>query len=164
MIDREQILRFVCRLCCGVFAIGILLVVLLTFAGCKTVQGVSQTATRDSVRVEYRLDSVYVWQHDSIFRDRWRAGDTVYVTLTQYKTLYKDKIVLQHDTIALTRTETVTETISVPRERSGYDKFCSWAFWVVVVILLLIGAFWVCDKIPATKPYTTIIKGLFKWL
>ena len=141
---------------------SVLLALVLTFAGCKTVQGVSQTTTRDSVRVEYRMDSVYIWQHDSIFRDRWRAGDTVYVTLTQYKTLYKDKIVLQHDTIALTRTETVTETISVPRERSGYDKFTSWFFWVVAVILLLVGTFNICDKIPATKPYTAMIRGLFK--
>lgn len=57
-----------------------------------------------------------------------------------------------------------TRTIEVPRERSGYDKFCSAFFWIVVVILLLIGAFWVCDKIPACKPYTAVIKGLFKWL
>lgn len=57
-----------------------------------------------------------------------------------------------------------TKTIEVPRERSGYDRFCSTFFWVVVVILLLIMAFWICDKIPATKPYTAIIKGLFKWL
>ena len=54
------------------------------------------------------------------------------------------------------------QTLSVPRERSGYDKFCSVFFWVMVVILLLIVAFKVCDKIPATKPYTTAIKMFFK--
>lgn len=52
------------------------------------------------------------------------------------------------------------KVLSVPRERSGYDRFCSAFFWVVVIILLILVAFWVCDKIPATKPYTTIIKGI----
>ena len=50
------------------------------------------------------------------------------------------------------------QVLYVPRERSGYDRFCSMFFWIVVIILLSIGAFWICDKIPATKPYTTIIK------
>ena len=54
------------------------------------------------------------------------------------------------------------KVLSVPRERSGYDRFCSTFFWVVVIILLILIAFWVCDKIPATKPYTTAIKGILK--
>ena len=54
--------------------------------------------------------------------------------------------------------EVVTQTISVPRPRTGYDRFCSWFFWIVVVLLLLLAGFWICDKIPATKPYTTDIK------
>lgn len=62
------------------------------------------------------------------------------------------------------RTETVTERIHY---RTGYDRFCSWFFWIVLIILLAVGAFWICDKIPATKPYTAAIKGFFKlgkWL
>lgn len=57
-----------------------------------------------------------------------------------------------------------SQTVYVPRERNGYDKFVSGWFWVTAILLLLIVAFWICDKIPATKPYTAIIKGLFKWL
>lgn len=141
-------------------AVFIVIFIALSLSGCKTVQGTA--VSRDSIRVELRHDSVYVYQHDSIFRDRWRAGDTVYVTLTQYKTLYRDRLHEVHDTIALTRTETVT--VSVPRPRTAYDRFTSWFFWIVVVILLAIGAFKVCDMIPATKPYTTMIKGIFKIL
>lgn len=141
-------------------AIIVTVVLCLCFPACKTVQSASHS--RDSIRVEYRLDSVYVFQHDSIFRDRWRNGDTVYVTLTQYKTLYKDRLREVHDTLRLTVTDSVT--VSVPRPRTAYDRFCSAFFWVVVVILLAIGAFKICDKIPATKPYTTMIKGLFKIL
>lgn len=57
-----------------------------------------------------------------------------------------------------------TKTIETPRGRSGYDKFCSWFFWIVIVVLFLLGAFILCDKIPACKPYTAVIKGLFKFL
>ena len=57
-----------------------------------------------------------------------------------------------------------SQTVYVPRERNGYDRFVSGWFWVTAILLLLIVAFWICDKIPATKPYTAIIKGLFKWL
>ena len=50
------------------------------------------------------------------------------------------------------------------KSRSGYDRFCSWWFWITAILLLAFIAFWICDKIPATKPYTTIIKGFFKIL
>lgn len=105
--------------------------VALSFVGCKTVQPLTQT--RDSVRVEIRHDSVYVFKHDSIFRDRWRSGDTVFVTLTKFQTLYRDKLVEVHDTIATTQTEQVPVEV-VPT----YYKNTSRGFWVLLVILLLI--------------------------
>ncbi len=106
----------------------------LIFSGCKTTQPLTQT--RDSVRVEFRHDSVYIYQKDSIFRDRWRAGDTVFVTVEKFKTLYKDKLVEVHDTIALTQTEQVAVKY-VP----DYYKRVSAGFWVLLVILLAIVAF-----------------------
>jgi len=48
------------------------------------------------------------------------------------------------------------------KARSGYDKFCSCWFWVTFILLLAVIAFYICDKIPATKPYTTAIKMFFK--
>ena len=50
------------------------------------------------------------------------------------------------------------------KTRSGYDRFCSWWFWVTAVLLVLVVTFWVCDHIPATKPYTTAIKAFLKIL
>lgn len=115
------------------YAIGLVLcaILCLCFSGCKTVQPIQQT--RDSVRVEIRHDSVYVFKHDSIFRDRWRSGDTVFVTLTKFQTLYRDKMVEVHDTIATTQTEQVPVEV-VPT----YYKNTSRGFWVLLVILLLI--------------------------
>lgn len=123
---------------CGTTIIGIIGIALIAaiffFSGCKTVQPLTQT--RDSVRVEVRHDSVYVYQHDSIYRDRWRAGDTVFVTVEKYKTLYRDKLIEVHDTI----TNTQTEQVAV-RYVPDYYKRVSAGFWILLVILLAILAF-----------------------
>ena len=123
---------------CGTTIIGIigiaLIAVMLFFSGCKTVQPLTQS--RDSVRVDVRHDSVYIYQHDSIYRDRWRAGDTVFVTVEKYKTLYRDKLIEVHDTI----TNTQTEQVAV-RYVPDYYKRVSAGFWILLAILLAILSF-----------------------
>ena len=123
---------------CGTTIIGIIGIALIAamffFSGCKTVQPLTQT--RDSVRVEVRHDSVYIFRHDSIFRDRWRAGDTVFITVEKYKTLYRDKLIEVHDTITDTRTEQVAV-----RYVPDYYKRVSAGFWILLAILLSIIAF-----------------------
>ena len=123
---------------CGTTIIGIigiaLIVAMFFFSGCKTVQPLTQS--RDSVRVEVRHDSVYIFRHDSIFRDRWRAGDTVFITVEKYKTLYRDKLIEVHDTITDTRTEQVAV-----RYVPDYYKRVSAGFWILLAILLAIIAF-----------------------
>ena len=123
---------------CGTTIIGIIVIALIAaiffFSGCKTVQPLTQS--RDSVRVEVRHDSVYVFRHDSIYRDRWRTGDTVFVTVEKYKTLYRDKLIEVHDTI----TNTHTEQVSV-RYVPDYYKRVSAGFWILLAILLAILAF-----------------------
>lgn len=123
---------------CGTTIIGIigiaLIAVIFFFSGCKTVQPLTQS--RDSVRVEVRHDSVYIFRHDSIFRDRWRTGDTVFITVEKYKTLYRDKLIEVHDTITDTRTEQVAV-----RYVPDYYKRVSTGFWILLAILLAIIAF-----------------------
>lgn len=123
---------------CGTTLIGIIGIALIAaiffFSGCKTVQPLTQT--RDSVRVEVRHDSVYIFRHDSIYRDRWRAGDTVFITVEKYKTLYRDKLIEVHDTI----TNTQTEQVAV-RYVPDYYKRVSAGFWILLAILLAILAF-----------------------
>ena len=123
-----------------------LLWVLFSMVGCKTVNPIAQT--RDSIRVEIRHDSVFVFKHDSIFRDRWRSGDTVFVTVEKFKTLYRDKLVEVHDTIATTQTDTI-EVQVVP----NYYRRVSTGFWILLVILLALTAF------KAYKLYLRIQSG-----
>ena len=44
------------------------------------------------------------------------------------------------------------------KSRTGYDRFCSWWFWVTAILLLLKLACWVMEKIPATAPYIAFIR------
>lgn len=103
---------------------------MLSFTSCKTCQPIE--VIRDSVKVEYKLDSVYIYHHDSIWRDRWREGDTVFVVQEKYKTYYKDKIVEVHDTIRNEQT-IVQERKVVPK----FYKNCTWALWIIVVLATL---------------------------
>ena len=129
------------------YAIGLVIAfVLCVCCSCKTVKPIAQT--RDSIRVEIRHDSVFVFKHDSIFRDRWRSGDTVFVTVEKFKTLYRDKLVEVHDTIATTQTDTI-EVKVVP----NYYRRVSTGFWILLVILLALTAF------KAYKLYLRIQSG-----
>lgn len=118
------------------------LYILLAFAlsSCKSVQQcVPDTITRDSVRVEYKLDSVYLYERDSIFVHANK--DTVFVE--RWKTRYKDVLKIQHDTVIDAKTEVqVQEVRYVPK----YYRFTSWAFWIVVAILLIRIAWWIAKK------------------
>ena len=140
--------------------IGALLILWLCLhlVGCRTIQQQTAVHNRDSVRIEVRLDSIYIYEHDSIYRDRWKSGDTVYVQVEKWKTRYRDKLREVHDTIAVVKTDSVTTVVTVPRPRTGYDRFCSGFFWTVAVILLLLAAWKVADYIPVLAGYKKAIK------
>lgn len=119
-------------------------VVLLAMAAmmqsCRTVAPcVPDTIVRDIVRVEYKLDSVYLYERDSIFVHEKR--DTVFVE--RWKTRYKDVVKIQHDTIRDTKTDVQVKQVTYV---TNYYKFCSLAFWIVVAILFIRLAWWIAKK------------------
>lgn len=50
---------------------------------------------------------------------------------------------------------------AVPKQ-TGYNRFCSWWFWITALLLAALFALWICDKIPACKPWTTVIKAALR--
>lgn len=118
------------------------LYILLAFAlsACKTVAPcIPETITRDSVRVEYKLDSVYLYERDSIFVHEKR--DTVFIE--RWKTRYKDVLKIQRDTVIGTKTEVQVKTVEVtPR----FAKFCYWWFGITVFILCAMVMLFICKK------------------
>lgn len=106
------------------------LIICVCVCACNSPKVVTLIEYRDRVQNDtVRLtDSVYVSRY---VREK---GDTVFVTDTLFKIKYRDKIkeLQVHDSIPY------EVQVQVPvRVRSGYDKFTSWAFWIVVVLVLI---------------------------
>ena len=115
------------------------LIICVCVCACKTPKVVTLIEYRDRVQNDtVRLtDSVYVSRY---VREK---GDTVFVTDTLFKIKYRDKIkeLQVHDSIPY------EVQVQVPvRVRSGYDKFTSWFFWIVVVLALIRLVWWAIKK------------------
>lgn len=106
------------------------LIICVCVCACKSPKVVTMTEYRDRLQIDTvtLTDSVYVSRY---IREK---GDTVFVTDTLFKFKYRDKIkeLQVHDSIPY------EVQVEVPvRVRSGYDKFTSWFFWIVVVLVLI---------------------------
>ena len=121
-------------------AVAFLLAIVACFGSCKTVAPcIPETITIDSVRVEYKLDSVYLYERDSIFVHEKR--DTVFVE--RWKTRYKDVLKIQRDTVIDKKTEVQVQIEEVtPR----FAKFCYWWFGISAFLLIAGGALFICKK------------------
>lgn len=108
----------------------VILWLVLALSGCKTCQCLPETITRDSIRVEYQRDSIYA--HDSIYIDRYKAGDTVYLTKERWSIRYRD--VLHTDTMYVDH-----NTIEVRTERyiPGFYRWSTWVCWIIIVCFIL---------------------------
>lgn len=112
--------------------IGILLAVVFAMflTGCRTIQPISTDVRNDSVKIEYRYDSVYIYERDSIYIDRYRSSDTVYITKEKWSIRYKDKEVAVHDTIYRDREQVIVQTEKVtPR----------WAWYCLIACIALVA-------------------------
>ena len=121
-------------------AVAFLLAIVAFFGSCKTAAPcIPETITIDSVRLEYKLDSVYLYERDSIFVHEKK--DTVFIE--RWKTRYKDVLKIQRDTVIDKKTEVQVQIEEItPR----FAKFCYWWFGISAFLLIAGGALWVCKK------------------
>lgn len=69
------------------------------------------------------------------------------------------------DSIANRYNALQTEYEKVSKQtRTGYDRFCSWWFWITAILLLLKLAAWVMERIPATAPYILLARKFVPFL
>lgn len=124
----------------GLLFIIIPCIMLSLLTGCKSVQYVPvETVRTDSVYVDrYLRDSIY--QRDSVFVNRWTAGDTVYQDKVVWKYVYRDKV--KYDTVAILRSDTVRIPFPVDRELSKWEQIRldvgGWAIGVVIITILIV--------------------------
>lgn len=109
-----------------------MVVVAVVFVGCKTAS---------APLVEYREKVMHdtIEKVDSVYVSRWirERGDTVWMTDTLFKFKYLDKYVYicTHDSVPY--------EVPVPvRMRNGYDRFTSWGFWILALLLCARIAWW----------------------
>ena len=110
----------------------ILLLMLLAMAGCKQQQLPilpTNSAQRDSVRIEI--------QHDSVYIDRWHSiytkGDTVYI----HDSIFRDRWKFRHDSIYFASTDTIYQQVVVEKQGSQFLRNSGIALWVLLGLLLL---------------------------
>lgn len=103
--------------------IALICSLLFVVAGCKTK---TLYVPVDTVKTEYinkvQRDSIHLL--DSVFVDRWRSNDTVYLTTEKYKYLYRDKFVT--DTIikidSVQVPYPVIEEVKIKEPYTWYEK------------------------------------------
>ena len=94
------------------------------FSGCTSVRTV--TEYRDSIVYRAVHDTTIIRQTDSV--DRWRSGDTVFLTRWRVREVER----VRHDTISDTQVVKEPYEVEVVRERVP-----AWCWWLVAVV----GAF-----------------------
>lgn len=115
-------------------------IILSLLAGCKSVQYVPvETVRTDSIYVDrYQRDSIY--QRDSVFVNRWIAGDTIYQDKVVWKYVYRDKV--KYDTVAILRSDTVRVPYPVERRLTTWEQVRlnvgGWAIGVVIIFILIV--------------------------
>lgn len=127
----------------GLFG-GVLICTLISLlSGCKSVQYVPvETVRTDSVYIDrYQHDSIY--QRDSVFVNRWTAGDTVYQDKVVWKYVYRDKVV--YDTVAILRSDTVRVPYPVERRLTKWEQVRlnvgGWAIGCMVITIIIFSIY-----------------------
>lgn len=121
---------------CRFFAV-ILISVLL--AACAQTKTVTVTEYRDRVVT----DTVEKLRVDSVYVSRWikQKGDTIILhdTIFKYRVLHDTETVKEfvHDSIPYQ-----VEVTKEVRKRNGYDRFTSWGFWILALLLCARIAWW----------------------
>ena len=107
-------------------------VALLFTSGCSP-RILVREVVRDSLIVRTKLDSVYLYEKDSIFIQQ--KGDTVF--LERWSIRYKDKIVEKKDTAYINKVE--VKEVPVPAQLNWWQRWQIRSFWwlagVVAIVL-----------------------------
>ena len=128
---------------------GLLICTLISLlSGCKSVQYVPvETVRTDSVYIDrFQRDSIY--QRDSVYVNRWTAGDTVYQDKVVLKYVYRDKV--KYDTVSVLRSDSVRVPYPVERRLTKWEQVRlnvgGWAIALVVITILVVVG-WAIYKI-----------------
>ena len=106
---------------------------LLFFSGCSP-RILVREVVRDSLIVRTTLDSVYLYEKDSIFIKQ--KGDTVW--LERWSIRYKDKLIEKKDTTYINKVE--VKEVAVPAKLNWWQKWQIRSFWWLFGVVAIVIA------------------------
>lgn len=111
-------------------------VLIICCSACKTIERIEYVDRNHYIE---RSDTLIQYDRDSIFVNQFVKGDTVFKTKYVEKIKYKDRIVIERDTLKITNTKTIKETVKVVPD---------WCYKSIIGLLFLcIGlGFWIYLK------------------
>ena len=112
---------------------------LLFFSGCSP-RILVREVVRDSLIVRTKVDSVYLYEKDSIFIKQ--KGDTVF--LERWSIRYKAKLIEKKDTAYINKVE--VKEVAVPAQLNWWQKWQIRSFWWLFGVVAIVAA-WQIIKI-----------------
>ena len=115
------------------------ILILSVFAALFFISGCSprilvREVVRDSLIVRTTLDSVYLYEKDSIFVKQ--KGDTFW--LERWSIRYKDKLIEKKDTTYINKVE--IKEVSVPAQLNGWQRWQMRSFWWLFGVVAIVIA------------------------
>ena len=112
------------------------IIILSLFAALFFISGCSprivvHESVRDSLIVRTKLDSVYLYEKDSIFVKQ--KGDTVW--LERFSIRYKDKLIYKKDTAYINKIE--IKEVAVPAQLNWWQRWQIRSFWWLAGVLVI---------------------------
>ena len=106
---------------------------LLFFSGCSP-RILVHEVVRDSLIVRTKVDSVYLYEKDSIFIKQ--KGDTVF--FERFSIRYKDKLIEKKDTAYINKVE--VKEVAVPAQLNWWQKWQIRSFWWLFGVVAIVIA------------------------
>ena len=108
-------------------------------SACAQTRTVTVTETRDRVVT----DTVEKLRVDSVYVARWikQTGNTIIL----HDTIYKYRILHDTETVKEFVRDTIPYQVEITKEvrkRNGYDRFTSWGFWILALLLCARLVWW----------------------
>ena len=102
---------------------------------CKSLDPTTLHHATQHYTTQHNVTRDTIFLRDSIFVREYMAGDTVYLTRTEYRDRWRTQIV--HDTVL--KTDSIVEVIEHPPERyiPSFYKWTTAIFWIGIAILIL---------------------------
>lgn len=119
----------------AVLALMVCLFICLLCAGCSP-RVVETVVVRTDTLIQTKVKNDSVVMRDSVYVHEWMAGDTVYVEKVKWVTKWENH--LKHDTLYISKRDTVKVKDVVVKEVSKPMGWCAKTFMIVGIVASLI--------------------------